>query len=132
MRSIGLGPMNSPTFKSLRSVLSARREGIATAPAWVLIVLCLGMSLPSRAALAEGPPAAGPSPGGTSLAAAERLLDVARVEVARGCAHPSDVLVSVLCEGHLRVGLRGYYPGFSVRDEAGAFTGFEPDIARRI
>jgi polar amino acid transport system substrate-binding protein len=42
------------------------------------------------------------------------------------------VLVAVLCEQRLRVGLRSYYPGFSVRDEQGVFTGFEADIARRI
>jgi ABC-type amino acid transport substrate-binding protein/ABC-type amino acid transport system permease subunit len=42
------------------------------------------------------------------------------------------VLIRVLCARQLRVGLRTYYPGFSVRDTAGAFAGFEPDIARRI
>src|SRR5665213_641859 len=69
---------------------------------------------------------------GTSLAAATRILDEARAAAATGCASPSDVLVDVLCERRLRVGLRTYYPGFSVRDEQGAFVGFEPDIARRI
>jgi len=82
---------------------------------------------PSRGALAEGTGA-----GSLSLAAATRLLEQARAEAARGCAHPSDVLVAVLCEKRLRVGLRAYYPGFSVRGDDGAFAGFEPDIARRI
>ena len=30
------------------------------------------------------------------------------------------------------MGLRSYYPGFSVRDQSNAFSGFEVDIARRI
>jgi polar amino acid transport system substrate-binding protein len=119
--------MNSPTFKCLRFGRPARYEGIATALAWLLIVLCLGMLAPSRGALAEGTGA-----GSLSLAAATRLLEQARAEAARGCAHPSDVLVAVLCEKRLRVGLRAYYPGFSVRGDDGAFAGFEPDIARRI
>lgn len=119
--------MNSPTFKCLRFGRPARSEGIATALAWVLIVLCLGILPLSRAALAEGAGA-----GSLSLTAATRLLEEARAEAARSCAHPSDVLVGVLCEQRLRVGLRGYYPGFSVRGDDGVFSGFEPDIARRI
>lgn len=119
--------MNSPTFKFLRFGPTVRSEAIATTLAWVLIVLCLGMWPWSGAALAEGTAA-----GSSSLAAATRVLDEARAEAVGGCAHPSDVLVSVLCEQRLRVGLRGYYPGFSVRDDSGSYTGFEPDIARRI
>jgi ABC-type amino acid transport substrate-binding protein/ABC-type amino acid transport system permease subunit len=81
----------------------------------------------SRGALAEGTGA-----GSLSFAAATRLLEQARAEAARSCTHPTDVLVGIVCEKRLRVGLRGYYPGFSVRGENGVFTGFEPDIARRI
>jgi polar amino acid transport system substrate-binding protein len=119
--------MNSPTFKYLRFGPSARFEAIATVLVRALIVLCLGMLGWSGAALAEGNDA-----GSRALAAATRLLEQGRAEAAHGCAHPADVLVSVLCEQRLRVGVRGYYPGFSVRDESGSYSGFEPDIARRI
>lgn len=68
----------------------------------------------------------------SSLAAATRILDRAKAAAATDCAKPADVLVRVLCAGRLRVGLRSYYPGFSVRDDTGTFVGFEPDIARRI
>ncbi len=67
-----------------------------------------------------------------SLAAATRILDHARAAAATDCQTPADVLVHVLCERRLRVGLRTYYPGFSVRDEHGAFSGYEPDIGRRV
>jgi len=40
--------------------------------------------------------------------------------------------VRILCSGQLRVGLRTFYPGFSVRDAAGQFSGFEVDVARAI
>jgi ABC-type amino acid transport substrate-binding protein/ABC-type amino acid transport system permease subunit len=70
--------------------------------------------------------------GVASLAAATRSLDHARAEAASGCTSASDVLVRVLCDRRLRVGLRTYYPGFAVRNESGAFIGFEPDIGRRI
>src|SRR6266581_6145262 len=108
--------MNSPTFKYSRFGVTARLEGIATALARVLLVLCLGVLAWSGAALAEGA-----EPGSRSIAAATRLLEQARAEAARGCSHPSDVLVSILCEQRLRVGLRGYYPGFSVRNESGSY-----------
>jgi ABC-type amino acid transport substrate-binding protein/ABC-type amino acid transport system permease subunit len=65
-----------------------------------------------------------------AMAAATRILAMAK---AGGCAGtPADVLVRVLCARRLTVGLRTYYPGFSVRDDRGGFNGFEPDIARRI
>ncbi len=66
------------------------------------------------------------------MIAAKRILDQAKAMAGKDCSHPSDVLVRVLCEGHLDVGLRAYYPGFSIRHADGTFTGFEPDIARRI
>jgi polar amino acid transport system substrate-binding protein len=119
--------MNSPTFKYLRFGPSARFDAIATVLVRALIVLCVGMLGWSGAAVAERNEA-----GSRALAAATRLLEQGRAEAAHGCAHPADVLVSVLCEQRLRVGVRGYYPGFSVRDESGSYSGFEPDIARRI
>ena len=119
--------MNSPTSKCLRFGPPARCERIATALAWALIVLCLGVLLPSCRALASET-----GVGSQSLQAATRILEQAKAEAAQGCSHPSDVLVTVLCEHRLRVGLRSYYPGFSVRDEGGVFTGFETDIARRV
>jgi ABC-type amino acid transport substrate-binding protein/ABC-type amino acid transport system permease subunit len=90
----------------------------------------------------EAPPASTASPASeappaalkiaSSLTTATHILDVARQAAATDCANSPDVLVSILCEHRLRVGLRTFYPGFSVRDEHGAFTGFEPDIGRRI
>jgi ABC-type amino acid transport substrate-binding protein/ABC-type amino acid transport system permease subunit len=88
----------------------------------VFLVLLAGYH-PARAQTAPESPA---------LAAAARILDHAKAEAAAGCTDPSDALVRVLCTKQLRVGLRTYYPGFSVRDEQGAFGGFEPDIGRRI
>ena len=92
----------------------------------LLIVICLVLLAGHRLARADTPVE---SP---ALAAATRLLDQAKAESAAGCTDRSDVLVRVLCTKQLRVGLRTYYPGFSVRDEQGAFSGFEPDIGRRI
>jgi polar amino acid transport system substrate-binding protein len=70
--------------------------------------------------------------GDNALAAAQQVLDEAGAEAERDCSHPSDVLVRVLCSHQLRVGVRTYYPGFSVRDATGGFSGFEIDIARSI
>ena len=64
-----------------------------------------------------------------AMIAAIGLRDRAR---ANGCVHPVAALERILCEKRLIVGLRTFYPGFSTRDDAGTFTGFEPDIARRI
>ncbi len=66
------------------------------------------------------------------MTAAQRILDQARASVAGDCTRTSEVLARVICKGQLRVGLRSYYPGFSVRDKTGAFAGYEVDIARRI
>lgn len=65
------------------------------------------------------------------LANASQTLGQARA-AANDCTPTADVLVRVLCAGQLRVGLRTFYPGFSVRDAAGSFAGFEVDVARRI
>jgi len=67
-----------------------------------------------------------------SAAAARQILDDARAEAARDCSRPAGVLVRVLCNRQLRVGLRTYYPGFSVRDASGGFAGYEVDVARHI
>jgi polar amino acid transport system substrate-binding protein len=66
-----------------------------------------------------------------AMTAAQQMLDQARASTA-GCTQTSEVLVRILCAKQLRVGLRSYYPGFSVRDQSNAFSGFEVDIARRI
>lgn len=92
----------------------------------LLIVICLVLLAGHDAARAE----TAPEP--PALAAAVRILDRARADAAADCGNPADVLVRVLCTKQLRVGLRTYYPGFSVRDEQGVFNGFEPDIGRRI
>jgi polar amino acid transport system substrate-binding protein len=70
--------------------------------------------------------------GTNAMAAAGRILDAAKAEAQQGCSQPSDVLVRVLCDKRFRVGVRAYYPSFSVRDVAGTYSGFEIDIARRI
>jgi polar amino acid transport system substrate-binding protein len=66
------------------------------------------------------------------LGAAQQILAQARATAERDCTATSEALVRILCSGRLRVGLRTYYPGFAVRDQRGAFSGFEVDIARRI
>jgi polar amino acid transport system substrate-binding protein len=92
-----------------------------------LIVLCLAIWGLQPQALAQSAPA-----GSRAMAEATRILDLAKAEAARGCSQPSDVLVRILCDRRLQVGLRTFYPGFSVRADNAEFTGFEPDIARRI
>lgn len=78
-------------------------------------------------------PAATPTPvGAAALARAQAILAEARAEAAHDCAHPADQLARILCEHRIRVGLRTFYPGFSVRNDAGVFKGFEVDIAARI
>jgi polar amino acid transport system substrate-binding protein len=71
-------------------------------------------------------------PGTRAMAAAQQILADAKVAAANGCSETADVLVQVLCKGTIRVGLRTYYPGFSVRDERGEFKGFEVDVAKSI
>ena len=66
-----------------------------------------------------------------AMLAAQQILDQARTS-ATDCTRASEALVSILCAKQLRVGLRSYYPGFSVRDDNNTFSGFEVDIARRI
>ena len=67
-----------------------------------------------------------------SLAAAKALLQQARSMSVQGCTRASDLLLRILCAGEIRVGLRVDYPRFSTRDAAGAFHGFEFDLARTI
>ena len=66
-----------------------------------------------------------------AMLAAQQILDQARTS-ATDCTRASEALVSILCAKQLRVGLRSYYPGFSVRDDTNTFSGFEVDIAGRI
>jgi polar amino acid transport system substrate-binding protein len=66
-----------------------------------------------------------------AMLAVQQILDQAHTS-ATDCTRASEALVSILCAKQLRVGLRSYYPGFSVRDESNTFSGFEVDIARRI
>ena len=66
-----------------------------------------------------------------AMLAVQQILDQAHTS-ATDCTRASEALVSILCTKQLRVGLRSYYPGFSVRDESNTFSGFEVDIARRI
>jgi ABC-type amino acid transport substrate-binding protein/ABC-type amino acid transport system permease subunit len=86
------------------------------------------------AALLLAPPAdAQPAAALSARDGARAILAAARSEAAAGgCAAPTDVLVRIICTGRLTVGLRSFYPGFSVRDERGRFVGFEPDIAAEI
>jgi ABC-type amino acid transport substrate-binding protein/ABC-type amino acid transport system permease subunit len=93
----------------------------------LVILIVLATVCGQAAGLADSATTTNPS-----LAAAMRILERAKAAAATDCTQQADVLVRVLCAGRLRVGLRSYYPGFSVRDETGTFTGFEPDIARRI
>lgn len=65
------------------------------------------------------------------LADARVLADQAR-RSPTGCDSLTDVLVWVVCSGKLYVGLRPFYPGFSVRHPDGRFTGMEADLARDI
>src|SRR5579871_3045551 len=89
-------------------------------------LLCLFLLLPQMARSDE------PSAEQRALSAAQHILDAAKGAAAKGCDNPSDVLVRVVCDQKLRVGLRTYYPGFSERNQVGAFSGYEPDIGRQI
>ncbi len=66
------------------------------------------------------------------MAGVQQILADANAAAARDCSHPADVLIQVLCNHTIRVGLRTYYPGFSVRNDRGEFQGFEVDIAKSI
>ena len=93
----------------------------------ILLLLMLALPWLVGASWAQGVPAEGNAQ--RAMAAAARLRDSAR---AAACAPPADVLQQILCSGRMTVGLRTFYPGFSLRNERGEFEGFEPDIARRI
>lgn len=107
--------------------VTAPRKSAVGAVLRGFLVLCLGIWALHQEARAQSA-----ATGNRAVAGATRILDRARAEAATSCSQPSDVLVRILCERRLTVGLRTYYPGFAVRDDHGAFTGFEPDIARRI
>lgn len=47
------------------------------------------------------------------------------------CSRDQDLLDRVRCRGSLRVGVRGNYPGFGVRNEA-TFTGYDVSVAKLI
>src|SRR5258708_6699645 len=95
--------------------------------AGLLIGLAFGLLAGWLPARADDTPA-----GSDAMAAARQVLATARAEAERDCARPSDMLVHGVCDRQVRVGLRTYYPGFSVRDASGGFAGFEVDVARRI
>lgn len=87
-----------------------------------LLLLLAGLTSPARA---------------DSAAALQALVDQARARAsAAGCdAVPRDSLAGVLCNGHIRVGVRGNYPNFGIADGLGADTrrsGFEIEVARAI
>jgi len=63
----------------------------------------------------------------TPDAALAQLLEEARAS----CAQPSDRLTRVVCGGHVRAGVRAYYPLFGTRDGTD-YEGYEPDVARAI
>ena len=69
---------------------------------------------------------------GSAMDAAQHILNSARQTAATDCTQTSEALVRILCSKQLRVGLRTFYPGYSVRDNNGAFSGYEVDIAQRI
>jgi polar amino acid transport system substrate-binding protein len=98
---------------------SAARSGVIGALIGVLTLL-LALSAPSHAEESH------------AMTAARRTLEQARATAANDCTATAGTLVRILCTGQIRVGLRTYYPGFSVRDPSGAYSGFETDIARRI
>jgi ABC-type amino acid transport substrate-binding protein/ABC-type amino acid transport system permease subunit len=84
-------------------------------------VLALGCALIVFAVPALGQQA------GTPDAALDQLLEEARAE----CAQPADRLVRALCGGHIRIGVREYYPLFATR-EGGVRQGYEVDVAKAI
>jgi ABC-type amino acid transport substrate-binding protein len=48
-----------------------------------------------------------------------------------GCSQKQDVLDRIRCQGSMRVGVRGNYPGFGVRTGV-AFTGYDVAVAKLI
>ena len=87
------------------------------------IVTCLIGAMPVAARADNSPDAA--------LA---RLLDEARATAANpdACARPDrDQLVSILCTGHLRVGVRDEYPLFGTHS-GNTWQGYEIDVAHAV
>ncbi len=60
-------------------------------------------------------------------AALDQLLNEARDD----CAHPADRLSKIVCGGHIRIGVRDYYPLFATR-EGDERSGYEVDVAHAI
>jgi polar amino acid transport system substrate-binding protein len=60
-------------------------------------------------------------------AALEQVLKEAR----ETCAQPTDRLSKILCGGHIRIGVREFYPLFATR-EGDVRSGYEVDVARAI
>ena len=110
------GERKTPTLAFLAS---QERAGRGPANIAQLVVLILLLVVPTAARADEL----------RAMVAARQTLEQARTG---GCAQTSEALVRILCTKQLRVGLRTYYPGFSVRDTNGSFSGFEVDIARHI
>ncbi|MBK1657728.1 transporter substrate-binding domain-containing protein [Paracraurococcus ruber] len=90
------------------------------------LLLGLLLLLPLR------PAAAAPA----AAALAERMLAEAQAEAgSRDCETPADALARILCQGRIRVGVRGNYPGFGLAQPAAlgeARSGYEVDLARAI
>ena len=102
---------------ALRLSLPAVIRAVAGAVAGLLAAF-------SAEAQQDGRPIGRDSPD-TALA---RLLQEARA----GCARPgADRLTKILCSGHMRIGVREFYPLFGTR-EGEVRLGYEPDIARAI
>jgi ABC-type amino acid transport substrate-binding protein/ABC-type amino acid transport system permease subunit len=64
---------------------------------------------------------------GSPDAALEQVLKEAREH----CAQPADRLAKILCGGHIRIGVRDYYPLFATR-EGDERSGYEVDVAHAI
>ena len=66
--------------------------------------------------------------------ALEALLAEARARMPEACANPAgDKLMEILCNGQMRVGVRGNYPLFASRTEDGSDReGYDTDVARAI
>ena len=85
---------------------------------WWLALLILVAALPASAQ----------SPAQSPDAELAKLLDQARAS----CNQPSsDRLVRILCSGHIRMGVRDYYPLFATH-ENNTRQGFEIDVADAI
>ena len=94
----------------------------ALSAAWfALAILTLGLGMPARAREARAP----------DVALAD-LLDAARATSQTGCAQASaDRLARIFCAGHIRIGVRDYYPLFATRT-GDLREGYEVDVARAL